>query len=501
MQKRLILWVLSMWSLSGAAFAAPAMDIVLYPSGAQVRAEETLPVKDGEVSFVLPSGASVESLMIALDKGTVAGRRTEAVAVEDNAAVSALRGKLAESRGKAAALEGEVAAVKARIALWSRGVQPQGSSLAELEKLDAAMPERLKALYVQAAALEPQVVKAREEVARLERALAEYGVSMNGIRVTAQVGEASGKVRVRYVYSLSGCGWSPVYRLDAEPEEGLVHFAQQAEIRQSTGQDWKDVRLTLASGNPGGLEPEELPVWRMHRREVQARNMMAAMPAGEAADASPMMMKAASPIAAMQEMETFAIWELGTRTVPAGTPVLLELSQGQWNASFIRLARPGYGEKAVWLMAEATLPAAVDWPLGRAQYLVDGLPVGSGTFALSGSQKELFFGQDSRVLVEMKQKSRQSGSSGFVGKKQTRVWEWTLEIANNHTRPVAVRVEDPEPQSGDERIEVKLSARPAPVVKDHVVTWNLDVPTLGKSVIDYTVEASAPEDMPIADGR
>ena len=50
---------------------------------------------------------------------------------------------------------------------------------------------------------------------------------------------------------LSGCGWSPAYRFDAEPEKGLVRFAQQAEIRQATGQDWKGVHLTLASADPG----------------------------------------------------------------------------------------------------------------------------------------------------------------------------------------------------------------------------------------------------------
>ncbi len=487
----------ALFCLAGVAAAAPAQEIVLYPLGAQVRAEETLPVKNGEVSFLLPSGAEVDSLMIALDKGTVANRRTEQVAVEDTAAVAALRGKVAEARAGAAALEGESASVKARIALWTKGIQPQDGSLSELEKLDAAMPERLKKLYVQAAALEPQLAKAREEAKRLERELADYGASAGGIRVIAQVGDSSGSVRVRYAYGLSGCGWSPVYRFDAEPEAGVVRFAQQAEIRQSTGQDWKDVRLTLASGNPGGVQPDELPLWRMRKIEPQARNgaqseMVMAAPG--------MLMKSSAPIA-VRETETFAAWELGTRSVPAGKPMLLELAQGEWKATFVRLARPGYGEKAAWLTAELRLPQAVDLPQGEAQYLVEGLPVGSGVFALSGDSKDLFFGQDSRVRVDMKQDVRQSGSKGLVGKRQTRVWKWVLEVANNHTQPVTVRVEDPEPQSADERIDVKLVAKPAPVVKNHVVTWTLNVPALGKSLIDYTVEASAPEDMPFTEGR
>ena len=105
------------------------------------------------------------------------------------------------------------------------------------------------------------------------------------------------------------------------------------------------------------------------------------------------------------------------------------------------------------------------------------------------------------VTVDMKQDLRQSGSKGFVGKRQTRDWKWTIEVTNSHTQPVAVRVEDPEPQIGDSAIEVKVVAKPAPVVKDHVNTWNLTVPASGKSVIDYTVEASAPEDMRLIYGR
>ena len=448
MRNRLVLLAALMWCLSGVAAAAPAMDIVLYPSSAQVQVDDTLPVKNGAVAFVVPAGTDLESLVISLDKGEVISRRAISVLMADSDTVAALRQDLAEARAHAAGLEGEAAAVAARISLWSKGALAQEVSMAEMEKLDAAMPERLKALYVQAAALEPQVKEAREGVARLEQALSEYG--------------------------------------DA-----------------ATGQDWKGVHLTLASADPGsGLQPGSLPNWTLRKVEHMPRALAASPVMEQAAmDAAPNMMMKAAPPVDVREMATFAAWDLGTRTVPAGRPVLFELARGDWKASFVRLARPGYGGKAAWLMAEVRLPEAVDWPHGPAQYSVDGLPVGAGTFALSGDHEDMFFGRDSRVTVDMKQDLRQSGSKGFVGKRQTRDWKWTIEVTNSHTQPVAVRVEDPEPQIGDSAIEVKVVAKPAPVVKDHVNTWNLTVPASGKSVIDYTVEASAPEDMRLIYGR
>ena len=129
-------------------------------------------------------------------EGEVISRRAIPVLVADSETVAALRQDLAEARAHAAGLEGEAAAVAARISLWSKGALAQEVSMAEMEKLDAAMPERLKALYVQAAALEPQVKEAREGVARLEQALSEYGDAATGTQVEAQVGDLSGNVRV-----------------------------------------------------------------------------------------------------------------------------------------------------------------------------------------------------------------------------------------------------------------------------------------------------------------
>lgn len=502
MRRCLLLLALLLWCSAGAATASPPTDVVLYPSSAQVRVLETLPVRDGAVTFVLPASAELDSLVIAPDRGSVTSHETAQVPVEDGAGVTALRRELAQAREEAAGLEGEVAEVTARIALWSKGALAQEVSVAELEKLDAAMTGRMRALYTQAAALKPQLEKARKNVQRLEQALSEYGDATLGTRVTARVDGVAGEVRVRYAYTLLGCGWTPVYRFDAEPDKGLVRFTQQAQIRQGSGQDWKGVRLTLASGNPGrDVAPAPVSAWRLRPLQaVQARK--AAPVALSAAGANMAEMDMAAPaMPSARERATLTTWDMGVRDVPAGTAVLFDMAKDDWKARFIRLARPGYGDKAAWLMAEVRLPEAVDLPAGMAMYVVDGLPVGAKDFSMTGDQADLFFGRDARVTVEMKQDVRQSGSRGFVGKRQTRVWKWTIAIENSHTAPVAVRVEDPEPQSGDKAIEVKVIADPAPVVKDHVTTWNLEVPASGKRVIDYTVEASAPEDMKLVEGR
>lgn len=498
MRKYAVLLAVVLCCFSGAP-ALAGMDVVLYPFGAQVWVEDVLPIDKGEISFTLP--ADTRDLSIAVDGGTVMGVEERPEALPESDSLAALRERLERARGEAAALEGEGAALQSRLDLWTKGGLTRQASVEELEKLDAAMSSRVKDMHVRLAALRPRIEKARADVKRLEEEARRYGADAVGKRVTARISSPGESVRVRYTYAQGECGWKPVYRLDAEPDKGLVRFLQEAEIRQGSGQDWKGARLTLASADPGqSMVPAPLPAWRLRPLRVQREQMdraAASAPAPFLAEAR----KAVGADVAPRERATFTTWDLGTRDVPAGKPVRLELARGEWKAAFVRLARPGYGQKAAWLIAEVRLAEPVDFPAGEAQYLVDGIPVGRTAFSLRGKEADLSFGTDGRVTADMKLDLRQSGRKGFAGKRQTRLWTWAIEVTNGHTKPVAVRVEDPAPQSGDKAIEVKVSSEPAPVVKDHVNTWNLEIPASGKRVIGYTVEAFAPEDMPLVDGR
>ncbi len=271
-----MLLAVALWCLPNASALAET-EVVLYPSGAQVRVEETLPVSNGEISFLLP--VDTRDLRIAVDGGTVISQEERPETLPDNASLAALRERLQRARAEAAALEGEQAAAQSRLDLWTKGGLTQQATVEELEKLDAAVAARVKDLYVRLNALRPQVEKAREEVLRLEQEVERTGADAAGRRVIARVSADGGSVLVRYAYAQDKCGWEPVYRLDAEPEKGLVRFVQEAEIRQGSGQDWKGVRLTLASVNPQqGMTPAPLPPWKLSLWKVQPRQMDMAAP-------------------------------------------------------------------------------------------------------------------------------------------------------------------------------------------------------------------------------
>ncbi len=505
---------------AAAAPAAPSA-VFLYPSGARIQVATQLNVVDGHINFELPPSTRIETLAINVEDGIVTGLTTSpAPAQPDSPAIEAIRQRLHQARESAAAINGEMAGINARIRLWSE--PPQFTDMDNMEKLDVTIPQRLKQLYGEAAALGPQQTAAHREVARLERELIAAGGETDGapmtgekkslpaqreavrIRATVrlhgnQTGE--GPVSVRYSYTLADCGWSPVYMLDAQPDKQQIAFMQEAEIRQASGLDWNNVPLTLAFADlDSGLEPAPLGTW--HLRPAPLAASRAGSRADNAAIPEGMVLMKSTATSAVRQVETPAatVWELGKQTVPAGVRIRLPLVSENWKTAFVRVMRPAR-QKTAYLMADVVLPEPVVFPSGTAQYLVDGITTGSGSFAMTGTTDTIYFGSDPRVTAEMKLDTRQSGSSGFVGKRQTRSWIWTITVTNHHATPVVVQVQDPAPQPDDKGIEIKINATPSPHTEDHVHIWELTVPARNKSIINYKVDVSAPSDMRLIDGR
>lgn len=127
--------------------------------------------------------------------------------------------------------------------------------------------------------------------------------------------------------------------------------------------------------------------------------------------------------------------------------------------------------------------------------------MGKAPFSLSGDDSRIYFGRDPQVTAVMKRNSQQSGKQGIIDRKQTYTWDWDITVFNKHSRPVAVRVEEPAPQSLDEQIAVTVTSAPEAVTEDHTLIWTLDVPAGKSKTIQHKVSLAAPTDMNVWEGR
>ncbi len=95
---------------------------------------------------------------------------------------------------------------------------------------------------------------------------------------------AEGKQTVSLSYLVSGCGWSPSYTYRADKDRKEVRVEYNGLIQQMSGEDWKDVELTLSTASPAlsatapGLAPFEVAA--LHQTPAGAGQTGPATPPG-----------------------------------------------------------------------------------------------------------------------------------------------------------------------------------------------------------------------------
>lgn len=447
-------------------------------NSAALRCEEILKAQNGVVEFLIPWKADG----LAMDFGEYEIERfsSRLVQFRDESAYAEKRAAL-ETKMKA--LRAAASALEARIAMFSAIPDDfSRESIAAIEgNAGAALPKMLEQLGLM-----------RDEMKSLAQELdSEKQAPAFAQKISVFLAGAGDKtIKASYNYILPEAGWRPLYRFNALPEKGEVELALGAEIWQYSGADWRGTEIVLANGSSGPLKPAKPAAWRIGSFEA-SNSKSAPMLMNDAAVA-----KSAEPAPKARGVEAsqdgvYASWKLPERFLPEGkyeTRLLKQMVKTplRW------LARPGERRSLAWLRADCEMPEGLAWPSGQAVYFVNGESVGKGNF--TPFQKELFFGQDPRVLVEGRLDSRQRGETGFVAVNNAWNWKWVYAIKNNHKKPVDVKVERPLPEILDKKIEFRCENEPKAneSLKERLYWWNLLVPPGGEREIRHDVFIEAP---------
>ncbi|MDH3784370.1 MAG: mucoidy inhibitor MuiA family protein, partial [Acidobacteriota bacterium] len=284
----------------------------------------------------------------------------------------------------------------------------------------------------------------------------------------------AGRLTLTLAYLAPGASWTPAYRAALDPESGVVDWTYEGVVRQNTGEDWSDVKLTLSTASPTqGVAPPTLPPWVLREfssRPTVARNVRMAKGAADAMMSAPMELEesdvaggyAQAAIVKSAYNVQFAV--TGRSTVAAdGQPHTLVLQQEGLDGDLIHRTLPGIDPRA-YLSVNATSPA--DYPLlaGPVRVFTGGAYLGRFSLQETGPDSELRipFGVDNRVEITRVPMPKQKGRRGFVGKfKQVEKIERTL-IQNNTSRSLKLILEDRIPIAEDERIQVTVGSETTP---------------------------------------
>jgi len=488
--------------------AAP-VEVTFYPQSAQVKELQKVRLKSidnglRQATITIPGQADPDTLATQLKSPaslTIMDQTWRQIIPPDDQSIVSLRKKLAELKNEQSSLQAGIRALDTQIQFWQLQTKAKVKTIADAGNMSNAIGKNIKKMLQDKLALEPQLEEANKKVKEMQDILTQtVGKKEAAWEVTVLLsGPAAAEATLIYTYNMSGCGWTSLYRLEAQPLQKRILFSWEAEIWQSSGHDWRQVDIRLATLQPNTtITPQDLPAWIIRpRQEVvykAKRMLMEEKMSDEAAAPSAL---AANPIEApsLSRESSFHVWNLGKRSLNAGSKQRLKVQEETWPVEFTHLARPAQSDQT-FVRGSVKFQEDKEIPRGTASFMIDGALIGKRPFSLTGREDTIYFGADPLIKASSVLLSQASGEKSFFADKQTYRWEWRIEVANGRSYAVRVRMEEPLPQSRDDQIKITLKNSPeASENSPASQIWLLDIPAGAKKIITTGVVIEAPKNM------
>ncbi|HAJ25805.1 MAG TPA: hypothetical protein DCG53_00905 [Syntrophus sp. (in: bacteria)] len=492
-------------------FAAP-VEVTFYPQSAQVKEVQKVRLKPIESSLkqatiTIPGQADPDTLATQITSPAsliIVDQTWRQIIPQDDQGIVAMRKKLEELKKEQNRLQAGIRALETQIQFWQLQTKARVKTIADAGNMSNAIGKNMTKMVQDKLALEPLLEETNKKVKVLQDNIAlTAGKKETVWEVTVLLsGPAAVEATLTYTYTMSGCGWTSLYRLEAQPLRKRILFSWEAEIWQSSGHDWRQVDIRLATLQPNTtIAPQDLPAWIIKtRQEVVYKAKRRAKQEKISEEAAEPLALAASPNAApsLSRESSFHVWNLGKRSLNAGIKQRIQVQEETWPVEFTHLARPSQGDQT-FVRGAVQFKEDKEIPRGTASFMIDGALVGKRPFSLTGREDTIYFGADPLIKASSVLLNQAAGEkSFFVADKQTFRWEWRIEVANGRNYPVRVRMEEPLPQSRDEQIKITIKNSPeASETSPTSQIWLLDIPGGEKKVVSTGVVVEAPKNLPL----
>ena len=311
--------------------------------------------------------------------------------------------------------------------------------------------------------------------------------SSKGKLILQVMNEVAGNVNLDVTYITNSASWQPFYDLRAENINSPINLMYKAKVMQSTGIDWKKVKLTLSSGNPNQNNVAPL---------LQAWFLRYGYPANYGNQ---------NYDAMKNEIQSVAISANGIKRKSAESSIsnYTEIVEGQLNVSFdidipydilsngkahsvslkdLKLpatykyyAVPKV-EKEAFLLAELNDYSKYNLLPGEANIIFEGMYVGKTIINPNQTQDtlNLSMGRDKKISIKREKVVDKSGTK-FLSSYKEQTFTYDIIVRNNKKEEINMLLKDQYPLSTDKEMTVELLDKDGAKANEEtgVLTWEI----------------------------
>ncbi len=297
----------------------------------------------------------------------------------------------------------------------------------------------------------------------------------------------NGKFTISYL--VNNAGWTPAYDLKVKDISHPMELVYKANVYQYCGEEWKNVKLSLSTGNPSqNATMPQLQPWYLGL-DIPRYQTFAA-PVMEEKELNEVVVVASGvQDKARKKMTTIQVTESFTPTtvtfdiahpytiVSDGKPYTVSIKEVEVPAEYKYYAAPKL-DKAAYLVAGITNWETLNLLPGETSIYFEDTYLGKSHLDLqnAGDTLQVSLGRDKGIVVN-RTLQKDFSQRQFLGSSTTVTRHFELSVRNNKRLPIHLVLQDQLPVSVSKEIEI-MKVDVGDALQDEtskMVSWNLNV--------------------------
>lgn len=329
---------------------------------------------------------------------------------------------------------------------------------------------------------------------------------------------ASGRIDLSYL--ASNAGWTPIYDIRSEAASGKISLTYKAQVRQQTGLDWDDVKLSISTNNPYANKTKpELSPWYIdyqeYRKKLEEKAKLRSdawsndAPAQNSAAMNMGFMYSSSRVAEVEALGAEQFTTIVQQLVSAEFKIDLNYSiasdnqvrmvlvkQADLNTSFRYYAVPKL-DPGVYLVAQMTKLDELQLVPAKANIFFDGTYIGETYIdpTTMDDTLNLSMGKDPNIVVKRTLLKNQS-KERIIQDKKERSFAYNIEVRNLKSSEVELIIQDQIPLTTNPEITIEKSnlGKGKLDEKTGLIEWQLKLKAKDNQTFDYDFKVRHPKD-------